>query len=136
MPRVEVLTEASGRDPEATPAEHTPPAMLAGNDDADQLVEVVGGWLVDAERRVTESHAHDRGSAVGAPARSVRAGDLAKGLNLNPGSVSSRLTQLATAGEIKRASHGYSTKQPPRPRGLERERRSLSPSASVRLARR
>lgn len=38
------------------------------------------------------------------------AGALAKGLNLNPGSVSSRLTQLARAGEIKKASRGYSTK--------------------------
>ena len=39
------------------------------------------------------------------------AGDLAKGLNLNPANVSTRLTQLSKAGEIKRASHGYSTKQ-------------------------
>jgi predicted transcriptional regulator len=38
------------------------------------------------------------------------AGDLAKGLNLNRGSVSTRLTQLAKTGEIKKASHGYSTK--------------------------
>ena len=38
------------------------------------------------------------------------AGDLAKGLNLNPGSVSTRLTQLAKAGEIKKATRGYSTK--------------------------
>jgi predicted transcriptional regulator len=38
------------------------------------------------------------------------AGDLAKGLNLNRGSVSTRLTQLAKAGEIKKASHGYITK--------------------------
>jgi predicted transcriptional regulator len=38
------------------------------------------------------------------------AGDLAKGLSLNRGSVSTRLTQLAKAGEIKKASHGYSTK--------------------------
>jgi DNA-binding MarR family transcriptional regulator len=35
------------------------------------------------------------------------AGDLAKGLNLNPGNVSPRLNQLAKAGEIKKASHGY-----------------------------
>jgi hypothetical protein len=48
------------------------------------------------------------------------AGDLAKGLNLDRGSVSPRLTQLAKAGEIKRASHGYCTKQAPRPRGHER----------------
>ncbi len=38
------------------------------------------------------------------------AGDLAKGLNLNPGNVSTRLTQLAKTGEIKKASRGYSTK--------------------------
>jgi hypothetical protein len=44
------------------------------------------------------------------------AGDLAKGLNLNPGNVSTHLTQLSKAGEIKKASHGYSTKQAARPR--------------------
>jgi CRP-like cAMP-binding protein len=38
------------------------------------------------------------------------AGDVAKGLNLNRESVSTRLTQLAKAGEIKKASRGYSTK--------------------------
>jgi hypothetical protein len=38
------------------------------------------------------------------------AGDLAKGLNLNPGSVASRLSQLARAGEITKVSRGYSTK--------------------------
>jgi predicted ArsR family transcriptional regulator len=44
------------------------------------------------------------------------AGDLAKGLNLNPESVSTRLTQLAKNGEISKASHCYSTKQAARPR--------------------
>jgi len=38
------------------------------------------------------------------------AGDVAKGLNLNPGSTSTRLTQLAKVGEIKKASRGYMTK--------------------------
>ena len=38
------------------------------------------------------------------------AGDVAKGLNLNPGSTSSRLTQLAKAGDIKKASRGYTAK--------------------------
>ena len=38
------------------------------------------------------------------------AGDVAKGLNLNPGNVSTRLSQLAKAGEIKKASRGYTTK--------------------------
>lgn len=37
------------------------------------------------------------------------AGELAEGLNLNRGSVSSRLTQLAKAGEIKKADRGYAT---------------------------
>jgi hypothetical protein len=156
MPQVEVLTEVSGRDPEATLTDHTPLEMLAGGDDADQLVERVGWGFVDAERRAKKSRAHDGDSAAGAPARSVRratarrasnrratarsrqrdteariieflarhpgstAGDLAKGLNLNPGSISTRLTQLAKAGEIKRASHGYSIKQAPRPRGHKR----------------
>jgi len=156
MPRVEVLTEVSGRDPEATLTDHTPSEILAGEDHADQLVERVGWGFVDAERRVKESHARDGGSAADVPARSVRratarrasnrratarshqrdteasiieflarhpgstAGDLAKGLNLDPGSVSTRLTRLANAGEIVKAAHGYSTKQAPRPRGHER----------------
>jgi predicted transcriptional regulator len=38
------------------------------------------------------------------------AGDLAKALNLNPASVSTRLTQLAKAGQIQKSSRGYSTK--------------------------
>jgi predicted transcriptional regulator len=38
------------------------------------------------------------------------AGDLAKALNLNPASVSTRLTQLAKTGQIQKASRGYSTK--------------------------
>lgn len=38
------------------------------------------------------------------------AGDLAKGRNLNPGNVATRLTQLAKASEIKRATHAYRTK--------------------------
>jgi DNA-binding MarR family transcriptional regulator len=36
-------------------------------------------------------------------------GDVARGLNLDPGNVSPRLNELAKAGEIKRESHGYST---------------------------
>jgi hypothetical protein len=36
-------------------------------------------------------------------------GDLAKGLNLDPDSVSTHLTQLAQTGEIEKAPHGYST---------------------------
>ncbi|MGA2471527.1 MAG: helix-turn-helix domain-containing protein [Solirubrobacteraceae bacterium] len=38
------------------------------------------------------------------------AGDVAKGLNLNRGTVSTRLTQLAKAREIRKAARGYTTK--------------------------
>ena len=153
MPRIEVLTEVSGHDPEALLTEHVPSEMLADEHYADQLVERMGWALVDAEQREQAIQTHNRGSA---PARSVRratarrasnrratarsrqgdtdasiigflaqhagstAGELAKGLNLNPGSVSTRLTQLAKAGEIKKASHGYSTKQVARPRRPQR----------------
>ena len=41
---------------------------------------------------------------------SSTAGDIAKALNLNPGSVSTRLTQLAKTGQIQKASRGYSVK--------------------------
>jgi hypothetical protein len=37
------------------------------------------------------------------------AGDVAKALNLNAGSVSTRLTQMAKRGEIQKASRGYTT---------------------------
>ena len=133
MPRDEVPTNNSKRDPKAVPPEDVPSEILANEHDA-----------------------HDRGSAAAAPARSVRratarrasnrratarsrqvdtnasiiqfiaqhpgstAGDLAKGLNLNPASVATRLTQLAKAGEIKKASHGYSTEQATQPRSHQR----------------
>jgi predicted Rossmann fold nucleotide-binding protein DprA/Smf involved in DNA uptake len=38
------------------------------------------------------------------------AGDLAKGLNLKRNSVSTRLTQMAKAGQIKKAERGYTAK--------------------------
>jgi hypothetical protein len=147
MPRVEVLTEVSGRDPEVVLTEHVSSQTLADEHSTDQLVERTGWALADAEPQEQAIHAHDGASAAAAPARSVRratarrasnrratarsrhgaseasiiidflakhpgttAGDVAKGLNLDPGSVSARLTQLAKAGEIEKASHGYSTK--------------------------
>jgi hypothetical protein len=48
------------------------------------------------------------------------AGDLAKGLNLNPGQVSTHLTKLARAGEISKGSHGYTATEPTRPHPYER----------------
>jgi hypothetical protein len=156
MPRVEVLTDVSGRDPEAGLTEHVRLEMLADERDGDLFVERMRWAFEDAERQQQAIHAHDGGSAGAAPARSVRratarrasnrratardrqgdsdasiidflaqhpgstAGDLAKGLNLNPGSVWSRLTQLARTDEIEKASHGYNTTQAVRPRRHQR----------------
>jgi hypothetical protein len=51
MPRVEVLTESPGHDPETLLTEHVPSEMLANEHYADQLVERIGWALVDAEQR-------------------------------------------------------------------------------------
>jgi hypothetical protein len=47
--------------------------------------------------------AHHPGSTVG---------DVAKSLNLDPEHVASCLAHLTRAGEVRRASHGYSTQHP------------------------
>jgi hypothetical protein len=51
MPRVEVLTEMPGRDPEAMMTEHVPSEMLGNEHYAAQLVERLGWALVDAEEK-------------------------------------------------------------------------------------
>jgi hypothetical protein len=51
MPRVEVLTEVPGRDPETVLTEHVPSEMLANEHYADQLVERLGWALADAEQQ-------------------------------------------------------------------------------------
>jgi hypothetical protein len=56
----------------------------------------------DNETRITDFLAHHPRST---------AGDIAKGLNLDPANVSIHLTQLAKAGEIKKATHGYTTER-------------------------
>jgi hypothetical protein len=61
----------------------------------------------DSETRIVDFLAQHPGST---------AGGVAKGLNLDPANVSSHLTQLAKAGEIKKTAHGYSTQQAARPR--------------------
>jgi len=53
---------------------------------------------VDTKKSIVEFLAEHPGST---------AGQVAKGLNLNRGSVSTRLTQLAKSGEIKKAARGY-----------------------------
>ena len=51
MPRIEVLTDVPGRDPETLLTEHVPSEMLTSKHYADQLVERLGWALVDAEQR-------------------------------------------------------------------------------------
>jgi uncharacterized membrane protein len=65
----------------------------------------------DTESSIIEFLAQHPGSTTG---------DLAKGLNLAPGNISTRLTQLAKAGEIEKTSHGYSTNEAARPPAHER----------------
>ena len=135
MPGVDTPTDISGRDPEATLTEHAPSDHLAERTrwalvDADQPVKASHahdqGSAAAAPARSVRRATARRASNRRATARSRQtdteasiieflarhpgstAGDLAKGLNLNPASVSTRLTKLSKAGEIKRASHGYS----------------------------
>jgi hypothetical protein len=68
---------------------------------ASKLRATARSRQVDAKTRIIDFLAQHPGST---------AGDVAKGLNLNPGSASTRLSQLAKAGEIKKASRGYTTK--------------------------
>jgi predicted transcriptional regulator len=99
MPRVEVLTEESTRcSPEGAPA---------------RSVRRGAARRASNRRATARSHQGDTKASIIdflAQHPGSTAGDLAKSLNLNPGNVSTRLTQLAKAGEIKRTSHGYRTK--------------------------
>jgi hypothetical protein len=153
MPHVDVLTEASARDPEVVLIEPLRSEAPADEHDAEPLAERAGE---DTKPKEQASDAHSGGWAAAPPARSVRratarrasnrratarsrqddgetrildflvrhpgstAGDIAKRLNLNPADVSLRLTQLAKAGEIKKASHGYSTEEATRPHSDQR----------------
>ena len=57
MPRVEVLTEVQGRDPETLLTEHVPSEMLANEHYAAQIVERLGWAPVDAEQQEQAIHA-------------------------------------------------------------------------------
>jgi hypothetical protein len=54
MPRVEVLSEAQGRDHMVMLTEHVPSEMFANKYYADQLVERMGWALADAEHQEQE----------------------------------------------------------------------------------
>lgn len=97
MPRVDLPTEVSERDHKAIPARSVRRATARRASNRRATARIRQG---DTNARIIAFLARHAGST---------AGDLAKGLNLNPGSVSTHLNQLAKSGEIKRASHGYST---------------------------
>jgi DNA-binding MarR family transcriptional regulator len=99
MPRVELLAEGSERNPEAAPARSVRRATARR---ASHRRATARSRQSDTTASIIEFLAQHPGST---------AGDLAKGLNLNRGNVSTRLTELAKAGEIKRGSGGYSTKE-------------------------
>jgi Winged helix-turn-helix DNA-binding len=99
MPRVEVLTEVSERDPEAAPARSVRRATARRASNRRATARSRQG---DTKASIIDFLAKHPGST---------AGDLAKSLNLNSESVSKRLNQLSKTGEIKKASHGYSTQQ-------------------------
>ena len=97
-PRVEVLTKSSEHSPEAAPARSVRRATARR---ASNRRATARSRQSDTEASIIDFLAQHPGST---------AGDLAKALNLNPGNVATHLNHLAKAGEIKKASHGYSTK--------------------------
>ncbi len=109
MPRAEILEiDVSELDPEAAPARSVRRATARRASSRRATARSRQG---DPEAAVIAFLVQHPGSTTG---------DVAKGLNLNCGSVSTRLTQLANAGEIKKTSHGYNMEQAARPRGPQR----------------
>ncbi len=98
IPRVELPAEGSEHNPEAAPTRSVRRATARRASNRRATARDRQG---DTNTSIIDFLAQHPGST---------AGDLAKGLNLDPGNVATRLTQLAKAGEIKRATHGYSTK--------------------------
>jgi Winged helix-turn-helix DNA-binding len=99
MPRAEVLTEVSEAARAVVPARSVRRATARRASHRRATARRRQG---DTEARIIYYLAEHPESTVG---------DLAKRLNLNPASVATRLAQLANAGAIKKASHGYSTDQ-------------------------
>jgi hypothetical protein len=123
MPRVEVPSEVSGRDPEqqeqAIPAHDGGPAAVAPARSVRRATaRRASNRRATARSRQADSEASIIDFLVQHPGST--AGELAKGLNLNTGQVSTHLTKLARSGAIRKASHGYSATQPARPRPHER----------------
>jgi winged helix-turn-helix DNA-binding protein len=118
MPRVEVHTEVSTPDPvwlnDAEPQDQAIPPGDGSPATAPPARSVRRATARRASNRRATARSRQADSEVSIIEFLVQhpgstAGHLAKGLNLNPGQVQAHLTKLAQAGEIQKASHGYST---------------------------
>lgn len=70
-----------------------------------------------ARRRRSDDEASIVGFLASHPRSTI--GDLARSLNLDPEHVAACLTQLVSAGEIRKAAHGYSAAAQPRAKRSE-----------------
>jgi CRP-like cAMP-binding protein len=95
--RISEFHDHNGRSGAAAPARSTRRATARR---ASKRRATARGRQTDTKASVIAFLAEHPGST---------AGDIAKALNLKPGSVSTRLTQLAKRGEIQKASRGYRT---------------------------
>ena len=117
MPRAEILQVevVSELHPEAAPARSVRRATARR---ASSRRATARGRQGDPEAAVIAFLVQHPGSTTG---------DVAKGLNLDSGRVSLRLTQLAKAGEIKKTSHGYNME----PGAPTRRTRAPTPSPAL-----
>jgi cation-transporting ATPase E len=103
------LTEATLRVVEVVPAASVSEEALTGA--LATIGASASAWNITLQAIAAACPAEAQTLLAEVPFSSRRrwstAGQVAKGLNLNRGSVSTRLTQLAKSGEIKKAARGY-----------------------------
>jgi hypothetical protein len=114
MTRDEVPAAVAGGDPQAPVTEHASRESLVTI--PARSVRRATARRASKRRAVARDHQGDtEASIIAFIARHPEstAGDVAKGLNLDPADVAARLAQLAMSGEIQRTSHGYSPNETP-----------------------
>jgi hypothetical protein len=72
MPRIQVVSEVSGRKAEVMMTEHVPSAMFADEHYARQLVERMGWALVDAEHHEATTNVLPFPEHPGSPPRAAQ----------------------------------------------------------------
>ncbi len=100
MAPVKVLAQVSEHSPGAAPARSVRRATARR----------ASARRASARSRQSDSEASIIGFLTHHPRSTV--GDLAKSLNLDPEHVATCLTQLTSAREIQKGSHGYTAQQP------------------------